>query len=294
MVRCAQCGAESPDGARFCSGCGARLDPWLPAGPPPPGAGPPQRPPAPLPTEPLPPPQPGLVCPNCGNRTVPVAYFSRGVNVAKAVALFPFTNVVGPLVFFFLRKDRFICTVCRGILPVEAPVRFLEAFSADTTLLPPPDLTPTGAAGLDGDAPVIERRSRTSQVRAWFYGFVSLGSLGVAMVDQEAAFAIVSAASGAFSIRSALRSTKLGQLAAARRHQQRTVRLLDLARDRGGRLTVTDVAGHFRIGFQEAEQVLDSVVDGRRVDMVVDPEGQVTYVFPELSRGLPAGPGRAG
>ena len=45
---------------------------------------------------------------------------------------------------------------------------------------------------------------------------------------------------------------------------------------------MTTVAAHMRLDLQEAEALLDSMVDGRRVDVHVDDAGRLTYVFPEL------------
>jgi hypothetical protein len=72
-------------------------------------------------------------------------------------------------------------------------------------------------------------------------------------------------------------------LANAKRMREETLQVLDLARRYDGRLTVTLVASHLSVDFPEAERMLDRLVDGRRVDMLVDNDGRITYVFPELS-----------
>jgi hypothetical protein len=58
--------------------------------------------------------------------------------------------------------------------------------------------------------------------------------------------------------------------------------VIHLARQHQGRINVTLVSAALGLDFKEAEALLDSMVDGQRVDMDVDGEGRVTYVFPEL------------
>ena len=216
-----------------------------------------------------------------------MAYFSRGVNVAKAVALVPFTNLVGPLIFILLRKDRLICAACQGLLPVDAAARLLNPFSPEDGLMAS-DGSLVVQGSLDGDAPLLEKKSRRSRFRAWVMGAGSLMFLGLAAANPGDAtpLLVFSGATGFFGVMGAFKSGKLAQLAAARRQRQRTLRLLDLAREYQGRLTVTDVAARLRIDFAEAEQALDSIVDGRRVDIQVDADGRVSYIFPELARAL--------
>lgn len=62
-------------------------------------------------------------------------------------------------------------------------------------------------------------------------------------------------------------------------------RLFALAQEQGGTLRVVDVARRLRIGSKDAEALLDSLVDEVRVSMQVTDEGQIDYVFRELSLG---------
>src|SRR6185295_19477650 len=106
----------------FCAACGARVAGALG----PPGAlsmaMPVMAPLAPAPML--------LACRSCGRAMRPVPYFSRGVNVAKALALMVPFNVLGPLAFFFLRKDRLICAFCKDVMSGEVAVPLLGAFSS--------------------------------------------------------------------------------------------------------------------------------------------------------------------
>jgi hypothetical protein len=227
------------------------------------------------------------ICPHCGRPTTPVAYFARGTNVAKMVVLFPFTHVVGPLLFFLVRKDRFICTQCLGLLPPQEPAARLDPWTNDVTLLPPG--APYVPPGLDGVAPAVEGQSRFQLVWAWIFGSGALACVGTALANpfDAGGWMILSSLAGGLGLSAAFRAQRLARRAQQLRHDERTLRLLDLARETGGRLTVTSVAARFRVGFDTAERVLDSVVDGRRVDVEIDEEGNVTYVFRELARALP-------
>lgn len=75
----------------------------------------------------------------------------------------------------------------------------------------------------------------------------------------------------------------------ARRRQE--LALLDFVQASGGRVTATDVAKAFRLGSEEADQLLTQQVgDGSRVHVELDADGLVVYVFREL---LPPASGEA-
>ena len=56
-----------------------------------------------------------------------------------------------------------------------------------------------------------------------------------------------------------------------------------LAKRYDGVLTVSDVVSELGIDPKEAEELLEGMTDGRRVDMQVDSKGVVRYVFRELT-----------
>lgn len=73
---------------------------------------------------------------------------------------------------------------------------------------------------------------------------------------------------------------------------ERTVsehRVLALAEESGGALQVTDVARALRLRSADAEAILDALVDEVRVSMQVTDDGEIRYVFRELTE---AGPPR--
>ncbi len=72
------------------------------------------------------------------------------------------------------------------------------------------------------------------------------------------------------------------------RQMQRTIsehRLFALAQEQGGTLRVIDVARELRMTSKAAEALLDSLVDEVRVAMQVTDEGEIDYLFRELTLG---------
>jgi len=64
-----------------------------------------------------------------------------------------------------------------------------------------------------------------------------------------------------------------------RRHQSRIVRL---ARERGGRLTVTEAAADADLTVEETEEILKRLADGGFVEVEVTDAGLMVYRFPEV------------
>lgn len=60
-----------------------------------------------------------------------------------------------------------------------------------------------------------------------------------------------------------------------------------LAKRNGGVLTVSDVVSELNFDPKEAEAHLDDLTDGHRVDMHVDDDGVVRYVFREFTSNQP-------
>ncbi|HJL19118.1 MAG TPA: zinc ribbon domain-containing protein [Sandaracinaceae bacterium LLY-WYZ-13_1] len=70
--------------------------------------------------------------------------------------------------------------------------------------------------------------------------------------------------------------------------RSREMAILELAEERGGRLTATDVAKELGLGLEEADRVMTGMVgDGTRVGVDVDADGVVHYVFREVTRPAP-------
>jgi hypothetical protein len=223
-----------------------------------------------------------------------MSYFARGLNVAKAAVLFPF-SVFGPLLLFLIRKDRVVCSNCKSLLPGEVHIplgetfnpapRSLEAHQQALARRQDPALIEREI--VDQEVQHLERRGRRRVGKAWTYGVAAgmLAGVGVTAIGEgpEQLFFALSGLSGVGAVVNGRRGKRDNLEAQAKKQRQRVLEILGLARQHGGRLTVTLVASHMQIDFREAEALLDSMVDGRRVDVHVDDQGRISYVFPELN-----------
>ncbi len=229
-------------------------------------------------------------------------FFSRGFNLAKMLvlgaAVFPLS-----VLYFFWRKDRFLCTWCRQVLPNGAPVGLLGAFSRDTMYLPAPGtpgmLAPASGPGSHEHALLaaqeshdivrLDKASGRSRARTYTFGLVTVGMLGGGVSSlwgvqtETAAFFFGMGGLGTVvTVFAETRSRRLRQEANEKRQRQRGFEIVAMARQHGGRLSVTQVAAQLRLEFKEAEAALDALADGHRVDIESDDEGRISYVFREL------------
>ncbi|HEY0715913.1 MAG TPA: hypothetical protein VGF45_24735 [Polyangia bacterium] len=224
---------------------------------------------------------------------MPVPFFSRGFNLAKAAVMLPLSPIA-PLVFFLIRRDRLVCSWCKNILPGEASLSLLDSFSSSPTGLMgsggQTDALTRASDAVHHEIAVHEHKSRRSRRRATTLGLATIVMTavgGTAALEEGAEEATFFFSMGGLSGVGAFASSRRGkrhQLAAeAKRQKFRVLEVLNLARAQGGRLTVTAVAAQMRLDLREAEALLDSMVDGRRVDVHVDEGGRLTYVFTELA-----------
>mgnify|MGYP003573460007 CR=1 FL=1 len=79
-----------------------------------------------------------------------------------------------------------------------------------------------------------------------------------------------------------LLSKRLDEAARAVRRRRQENRILRLARDRGGRLMVTETAADTELTVVEAEEILKSLAEGGFVELEVTDSGLVVYRFPEV------------
>jgi hypothetical protein len=210
----------------------------------------------------------------------PAPYFGRAANIAKALVLMIPFNVVGPLLFFLMRKDRFICSACSRLLKDSASAPMLQAMSGEGGL---------AVYDPEEDQAALQWQSRRQLARAWSRGALSVGMAGFGVAlgvvgDPHTAIPLALAAVplGIAAVVAAVRSRSLGQRAAAKRRHEQRAQVLELARASGGQLSVSLVATELRIELADADELLSSMVDGQRVDMEVDDNGRISYVFTEL------------
>jgi len=292
---CSRCGeAQSPE-ARFCSRCGARnAAPGTDQA----GAYPRQRASVTL-SDPDPTGAPGRgrkaslaagldgdldggptglrVCTTCGFRGEGVGYFRRTGNQVLLGALTLFTYAIGGLIYWGLKRDVRICPSC-GTDWAKS-----ERLSRWGSAVP----TRTGATG-EGLGVARVGTKLPSEGR-WRRGLGLLLAVGTpwfvwtgfadAAPSALAVGALVGAA-GWLSFRSGADSN-LRRREAIMDWLRREV--LALARIRGGRLTVTEVASSLELSLPAAERVLFSMDDGLRVRSEVTDEGVIVFEFPELS-----------
>ena len=77
-------------------------------------------------------------------------------------------------------------------------------------------------------------------------------------------------------------SRRLDESAQLVRYRSRQNSVIRLARERGGKLMVTETAADTGITMEEADRILRDLVDGGYVEMEVSDSGMVVYRFPEI------------
>jgi hypothetical protein len=264
---CSTCGARVPDGHTRCTNCGAPVSrpagfgvPAVVQG----GAG------LPLATN---------VCPRCGFQGPTVGYFSQGSHVVGLIFLtlltmFPAAGA-GGLLYYLLRHNHRSCARCGETLGKRDELALAATQSHGAPL--------TAAAAAEADLP--------DDVGAWS----SIWGIGSIILYLFAAmFAMIAVGEGepvlmmfaAFAGGGGALLTKRAHSVREDRRQALLVALqqpvLRLAGDRGGRLTVTEVASTLGWPLRRAEKVLNSLEDGLRVASDVTNEGVIVYEFREL------------
>lgn len=258
---CSTCGARLVEGRSRCDACGAPVrsaampaqleQPW--------------RPPTVVAT-----------CPRCGYRGDGVSYFSRGSHIAAAVALTLLTAGVmgiGGIAYYFLRKDHLVCPRCGFSWGKEGEVA----------------LVPASQYGREAAVPRMSGGGTGKRVFsiALFLLAALLVIIGIGSPEPLlVVFGSVAASAGIALTRSANNERQRRREALLAALQ---LTILKLAREKGGHLTVTEVATDLGWPIRRAERVLQSMDDGLRVTSDVTAEGVILYEFPELLRtGRPA------
>ena len=263
---CSTCGARVPDGRTRCDTCGAPVS--RPA-----GFGVPAvahaSPGAPVAV---------VTCPRCGFQGPTVGYFSQGGHIAgllilSLITLFPAMGA-GGLLYYLLRHNHRSCARCGETLG-KAQMLALQASTSGGAALP-------GAAAAEADLPEDLGTGRGWTVGAWFL-FALAGLFMIAGFGEgelaAVMFGVFSGAGGAGLLRAGRRARDERRAALLAALQQPVLRL---AGERGGRLTVTELASSLNWPMRRAEKVLNSLEDGLRVVSDVTGEGVIVYEFREL------------
>ena len=272
---CSTCGSQVAAGRTSCQTCGAAVAraPHVPY-----GVGAPQSPHtsgfATVRAT-----QPGAfgetlsMCPRCGYRGDSIGYFSRGGHVAALVGLTVITGGafgVGGIAYYLLRRDHRICPRCaqgwgkHGVQSVAL-------------------MSPNGARMAPHEpAPPVEVRSSSRSGWSIFLFVLAAFFMFGAVAGGEAGMALFAAmlAGGGVLVQRKNRAEREKRREAIIQGLQLPV--LKLAAQKGGRLTVTQVATEMGWPLPRAEKVLNSLDDGFRVMSDITDDGVIVYDFLEL------------
>lgn len=263
-MRCSTCGENVRDGEGRCPTCGSVV-----AGPPPPVA------------------YRGLrQCSRCAYRGDPIPYFRKAGNIGLLVGISAFTYGVGGLVYYALRRTHEVCPSCgvgweharepgadlaKAQVPVSASAA--ESSPAPTPGAPPirasrpPKLPPSGVGRriFGGGLAVLATTLITAGV--------ATGGIEPVIVGSVSGMA----GSGLFLWGwKALQRRRQAVLQALNR------KVLMLATERDGVLTVTEVAAELNLTLPAAEKIMNGMDDGFRVRSDISKEGIIYYEFPEV------------
>lgn len=264
---CSTCGASVPPGRHHCETCGTRVasathDVRLSGGAPPQAA--------------IAAPELAIgMCPRCDYEGQGLPYFTKGPHMAALLGLtlmtLPIALGAGGFLYYALRRDFRVCPRCgqgwgrRGERGIERRSRSESAEQRHPFVA-------SGNAGVK---------------RAWSVMLLSLGVLllTVGAVQLEAVvfvLGILSTAGGVVLHREAKQAREERRAALIASMQMPVLRL---AAQRGGKLTVTDVAASLSWPMRRAERVLHSLDDGWRVSSDITDDGVIVYEFRELLLG---------
>jgi ribosomal protein S27AE len=212
------------------------------------------------------------VCPRCGYHGEGLSYFSKGSHIALLIGLAVITaGIMGAagLIYYFVRRDHQVCPRC-GLGWGREGENSLSTSRAALGRLPRQS-DPAHGRG-------------ESAARAWSVLLMVLAAIlvtvGVAELEAVPALAGLLSGGGAWMLHRTAQTQREARRAALLAELQLPV--LKFAAERGGRLTVTEVAAHLGWTLPRAEKVLGSLDDGYRVSSDVTDEGIIVYEFLEL------------
>jgi len=211
------------------------------------------------------------VCPRCSYGGEGISYFSRGLHAAGLVGVTVVTMGAmgaGGIIYYLMRKDHRVCPRCgkgwgrfgESSLPASAAV----AARRQTVHLP-------SARG--------ETTRRWMAVLMWIFAVLLVVGAAAGGGVAPAMLGAAAGAGGWMLHRSANQAREERRVALISELQLPVLRLAD---ERGGRLTVTEVASAMGWPMRRAEKVLESLDDGLRVNSDVTDRGVIVYEFLEV------------
>lgn len=201
-------------------------------------------------------------CPLCGYSGEGIAYFRRPGHLVLLLAVSAFTWGMGGVVYWFLRRRHRVCPQCglgwgyalAGAQEAEQPGASLQA---------------------------LPSRGLKRRVLGVLSTLVAVPALVLATAELESGMIAGASALGLGGVgmflwgSQALRERRQALRGALER------RVLQLATQRGGTLTVTDVAASLDLSLGAAERILIGMDDGFRVRSEISEEGLLIFEFPE-------------
>ena len=234
-------------------------------------------------------------CPRCRYQGYGDHYFSKMQNVALLVLLSILTSGIGGLAYWLMRHSSRVCPGC-GMNWRRASYRAVSHPDADAGS--PEALTPYGGSRAPAMSMPPEGDSTGGWLRigggallglvgfGWITGAAQMMGMGLGFMPLFLFGAGVAAGGGGVG----LISSGLGKLRGRREADtdQLTGGILRLAGERGGRLTVTEVAAYMDLPLAAAKKLLDGMEleNSLYVNSEVTDEGVIVYEFPELRRWL--------
>ena len=215
-------------------------------------------------------------CPRCGYRGDGIPYFRKAGHVGLLIGLSVFTYGIGGLVYYASCRRRQLCPSC-GLgweharepgapyawePPAKVSARSKQADTALPARLPPGGL---GRRVFGGGLGVLATILITVGIASGIPEPIVVGSISGM------------AGSGMFLWGwRALQERRQAVLQALNR------KVLMLATERGGVLTVTEVAAELNLTLPAAEKIMIGMDDGFRVRSDISKEGVLYYEFPEV------------
>jgi hypothetical protein len=281
---CSKCGSGVAEGAAHCGNCGAAVSPAYGRG---------------VPASAIRATEVVALCPRCGFQGQSASYFSQagplaGLLLLTAATLFPFFGAAG-ILFYLLRHNHRRCPRCG-----ENWGRHAERVQALATVTRQPAHAQLSGsvASAQSTTPALPASAGEPGLTLWPTVILAVFAMLMMLVTIEegepvAFFMASMAGAGAWFTYSVARKKREARREALVQALQQHV--LRLAGERGGLLTVTEVASSLGWSLPRAEKVLNSLEDGLRIVSEVTNEGVIVYEFrevrhAELLRALPTPP----
>lgn len=214
-------------------------------------------------------------CPRCQYVGNGIEYFKRPGHMGLLIGVSLFSYGLGGLAYWLARRKHRICPQC-GLGWEKADV-----LSPGATRSPAPTAIAGAGPQFGADEPLPKGGvGRRVLGAALVLAAALVISVGFAELNLAAvAVGSVMGAGGTATLWWGLKARQDRRTALMARLQRR---VLLLATEKGGTLTVTEVAAALNLSLTAAEGVLESMDDGLRVRSDVTNQGIIVYEFPEV------------